>query len=249
MMAMAGVGLEDGRTRTALASVRERLATPHGIVLQQPAYSTYHLSSARSPRTRPGYKENAGVFCHTNPWLMIAEAIAGNAEGALDYYLRINPSAREAISDVHRCEPYVYAQMIAGRDAPTHGEAKNSWLTGTAAWNMVAISQWILGIRPEHDGLRVEPVIPAAWAGFRATRRFRGTTYDIEVVRAIPGWRVQHDVGPARRGRPADRRHADPAPRTRHAPRPGRCHPRVMRPIRHPAQPRPAAAPGGSTPC
>ncbi|MEO5965100.1 MAG: glycosyl hydrolase family 65 protein, partial [Candidatus Limnocylindrales bacterium] len=96
---------------------------------------------------------------------------------------RINPSAREAISDVHRCEPYVYAQMIAGRDAPTHGEAKNSWLTGTAAWNMVAISQWILGIRPEHDGLRVAPVIPADWDGFTVTRRFRGTTYEIAVRR------------------------------------------------------------------
>jgi cellobiose phosphorylase len=184
MMAMAGVGLEDGRTRTAIASVRERLATPHGIVVQQPAYATYHLELGEISSYPPGYKENAGVFCHTNPWLMIGEAITGNAEGALDYYLRINPSAREAISDVHRCEPYVYAQMIAGRDAPTHGEAKNSWLTGTAAWNMVAISQWILGIRPEHDGLRVEPVIPGSWTGFRATRQFRGTTYDIEVVRA-----------------------------------------------------------------
>ena len=183
IMAMAGVGLADGRTRTAIASVREHLATPHGIVLQQPAYSTYHLELGEISSYPPGYKENAGVFCHTNPWLMIAEAIDGNADGALDYYLRINPSAREAISDIHRCEPYVYAQMIAGRDAATHGEAKNSWLTGTAAWNMVAISQWILGIRPEHDGLRVEPVIPASWAGFRATRRFRGTTYEIEVVR------------------------------------------------------------------
>jgi cellobiose phosphorylase len=114
---------------------------------------------------------------------MIGEAITGDAEAAFDHYLRINPSAREAISDVHRCEPYVYAQMIAGRDAPTHGEAKNSWLTGTAAWNMVAISQWILGIRPEHEGLRVEPVIPVSWPGFRATRRFRGTTYEIEARR------------------------------------------------------------------
>jgi len=187
LMAMAGVGLEDGRTRTAIASVRERLATPHGIVVQQPAYATYHLELGEISSYPPGYKENAGVFCHTNPWLMIGEAITGNAEGALDYYLRINPSAREAISDVHRCEPYVYAQMIAGRDAPTHGEAKNSWLTGTAAWNMVAISQWILGIRPEHDGLRVEPVVPASWTGFRATRQFRGTTYDIGVVRASRG--------------------------------------------------------------
>ncbi len=183
LMAMAGVGLEDGRTRTALASVRERLATPHGIVLVQPAYTSYHLELGEISSYPPGYKENGGVFCHTNPWLMIAEAITGNGDGALDYYLRINPSAREAISDVHRCEPYVYAQMIAGRDAPTHGEAKNSWLTGTAAWNMVAISQWILGIRPEHDGLRVEPVLPSSWTGYRASRRFRGTTYDIEVAR------------------------------------------------------------------
>ncbi len=183
MMAMAGVGLDDGRTRTALASVRERLATPPGVQLQQPAYATYHLELGEISSYPPGYKENAGIFCHTNPWLMIAEAVTGNGEGALDYYLRINPSAREAISEVHRCEPYVYAQMIAGRDAAAHGEARNSWLTGTAAWNMVAISAWILGIRPEHDGLRVEPVIPGSWSGFRATRRFRGTTYDIEVSR------------------------------------------------------------------
>jgi cellobiose phosphorylase len=184
---LAGIGLEDGRAATALAAVRERLATPHGIILQQPPFSTYELRLGEISSYPPGYKENGGIFCHTNPWLMIAEARAGNAEGALDYYLRINPSARESISEIHRCEPYVYAQMIAGRDAPTHGEAKNSWLTGTAAWNMVAISQWILGIRPEHDGLRVEPVIPGSWAGFRATRRFRGTTYDIEVVRGSGG--------------------------------------------------------------
>jgi len=202
MMAMAGVGLGDGRTRAALASVRERLATPHGIVLQQPAYATYHLELGEISSYPPGYKENAGVFCHTNPWLMIAEVIAGNGDGALDYYLRINPSAREAISEVHKCEPYVYAQMIAGRDAPTPGEAKNSWLTGTAAWNMVAISQWILGIRPEHDGLRVEPVIPASWTGFRATRRFRGTTYDIEVVRRTAGEAAPgSDDGPTGRRR------------------------------------------------
>jgi cellobiose phosphorylase len=186
LMAMAGVGLTDGRARTALASVRERLATDHGIVLLQPAYTSYRLELGEISSYPPGYKENAGIFCHTNPWIVIGEAITGNAEGALDSYLRINPSAREAISEVHRCEPYVYAQMIAGRDAPTHGEAKNSWLTGTAAWNMVAISQWILGIRPEHHGLRIEPVIPASWPGFRATRRFRGTTYQIEVRRTGP---------------------------------------------------------------
>jgi cellobiose phosphorylase len=200
MAAMAGLGLADGRAATALASVRERLATPHGILLVQPAYTRYRLELGEISSYPPGYKENGSVFCHTNPWLMIAEAIAGNPDGALDYYLRINPSARESISDVHRCEPYVYAQMIAGRDAATEGEAKNSWLTGTAAWNMVAVSQWILGIRPEHDGLRVAPALPSAWTGFRATRRFRGTTYDVEVRRAGPG----NDVAVAVDGRLLD---------------------------------------------
>jgi cellobiose phosphorylase len=107
--------------------------------------------------------------------------MVGHGDQAFDYYLRINPSAREELSEIHRCEPYVYAQMIAGKDAPTHGEAKNSWLTGTAAWNYVAITQWILGIRPELDGLRIDPCIPAAWNGFRARRIFRGAAYEIQV--------------------------------------------------------------------
>jgi cellobiose phosphorylase len=118
---------------------------------------------------------------------MIAETLLGNGDRAYDYYLRINPSAREQISDVHRCEPYVYAQMIAGRDAYAPGEAKNSWLTGTAAWNYVAISQWILGIRPMYDGLLINPVIPSSWEGFRATRQFRGARYVIQVRRKGPG--------------------------------------------------------------
>lgn len=184
---MAGIGVEDGMAKQALESVRERLATPHGIVLQQPAYSRYYLNLGEISTYPPGYKENAGIFCHTNPWIMIAEAIVGNGDGAYDYYLRINPSAREHISELHTCEPYVYAQMIAGRDAPTHGEAKNSWLTGTAAWNYVAITQWILGIRPTLDGLEIAPVIPSSWPGFRATRQHRGVCYEITVTRQGPG--------------------------------------------------------------
>ena len=184
---LAGIGLEDGIARKALNSVRRHLATPHGIVLQQPAYSQYYIHLGEISSYPPGYKENAGIFCHNNPWVIIAEAMLGNGDAAHDYYARINPSAREPISDVHRCEPYVYAQMIAGRDAPTHGEAKNSWLTGTAAWNFYAITQWILGIRPEYEGLRIEPVIPERWTGFTATRRFRGVTYKIRVERAGPG--------------------------------------------------------------
>ena len=184
---LAGIGLDDGMARRALDSVRRYLATPHGIILQQPAYSRYYLNLGEISSYPPGYKENAGIFCHNNPWVMIAEAMAGNGDDAHDYYSRINPSAREPLGDLHRCEPYVYAQMIAGRDAPTYGEAKNSWLTGTAAWNYYAITQWILGVRPEHDGLRIAPVIPERWSGFQATRRFRGVTYQIQVERCGPG--------------------------------------------------------------
>jgi cellobiose phosphorylase len=178
---LAGVGVENGIATRALDSVRERLATEHGIVLVHPAYRRYHLELGEISSYPPGYKENAGVFCHTNPWVMIAEAMIGRGDAAFDYYRRINPSAREDLSDLHRCEPYVYAQMIAGKEAATPGEAKNSWLTGTAAWNLVAISQWILGIRAELGGLRIDPVLPAAWPGFTASRRFRGATYEISV--------------------------------------------------------------------
>ena len=166
-----------------LASVNERLATEHGIVLQQPAFSRYYLQLGEISSYPPGFKENASIFCHTNPWMMIGEAIAGHGDQAFDYYKRICPAAREGISEIHRCEPYVYAQTIAGRDNPRHGEAKNSWLTGTAAWNYVAITQWILGIRPAYDGLQIAPVIPMDWQGFTATRIFRGVTYHITVER------------------------------------------------------------------
>jgi len=187
---LAGIGLEDGLAAAALDSVYQLLATEHGIMLQQPAYSRYYLHLGEISSYPPGYKENAGIFCHNNPWVMIAEARLGHGDRAHDYYLRINPSAREPISELHRCEPYVYPQMIAGRDAPTHGEAKNSWLTGTAAWNYYAITQWILGIRPSYDGLEIAPVIPAGWPGFRATRKFRGTTYYITARRAGSGNQV-----------------------------------------------------------
>jgi cellobiose phosphorylase len=155
-----------------LAAAKELLATPHGIILQQPAYSHYYLHLGEISSYPPGYKENAGVFCHTNPWIMIAEAKVGHGDQAYDYYTRINPSAREAISEVHRCEPYAYAQMIAGRDAPMHGEAKNSWLTGTAAWNYVAVMQWILGIRPTYAGLQIAQSYPATGLASRPHASF-----------------------------------------------------------------------------
>lgn len=191
---MAGIGKEQGCAEKTLVSVGRHLATPHGIVLQQPAYSQYYLHLGEISSYPPGYKENAGIFCHTNPWIMIAEALTGHGEQALDYYLRICPSAREAISEVHRCEPYVYAQMIAGKDAPTHGEAKNSWLSGTAAWNYAAITQYILGVRPDWNGLKIAPVVPADWKGFTVTRTFRGVTYEISIERQGAGNNVSLTV-------------------------------------------------------
>jgi cellobiose phosphorylase len=184
---LAGIGLEDGLAQKALESVNKFLATPHGIVLQQPAFSRYYLHLGEISSYPPGYKENAGIFCHNNPWVIIAETLIGNGDRAFDYYLRINPSAREKISQLHRCEPYVYAQMIAGRDAPTHGEAKNSWLTGTAAWNYVAITQFILGVRPTYEGLMIAPVIPSNWKGFSVSRVFQGVSYNINVRREGKG--------------------------------------------------------------
>ena len=194
MCVMAGLGVENGCAEQALDSVARRLATPHGILLLQPAYSRYYLNLGEISSYPPGYKENGSVFCHTNPWVMIAETKIGRGDRAHDYYRRINPSAREDLSEMHRCEPYVYAQMIAGSDASTFGEAKNSWLTGTAAWNYVAITQHILGIRATHEGLQVSPVIPEAWQGFEAVRQFRGVKYSIHVERAGAGSRARIEV-------------------------------------------------------
>ena len=191
---MADLGVDNGCAEKALDSVNEHLATPHGIVLQQPAFSKYYLHLGEISSYPPGYKENAGIFCHSNPWIMIAETKIGRGDKAHDYYSRINPSAREEISELHRCEPYVYAQMIAGKDAATHGEAKNSWLTGTAAWNYVAITQWILGIRPTYDGLQVAPVVPSAWKNFEVARMYQGVRYVILVERKGTGNEVKLEV-------------------------------------------------------
>jgi cellobiose phosphorylase len=188
---LAGLGLNNGFAQKTLESVNKILATRHGIMLQQPAYSKYFLNLGEISSYPPGYKENAGIFCHNNPWVIIAETKVGNGNRAFDYYSRINPSAREKIVDLHKCEPYVYAQMIAGKDAPTHGEAKNSWLTGTAAWNYYAITQFILGIHPTYEGLVVSPVCPTAWKEFTVSRFFQGVRYNIYVRRKGKGNSVQ----------------------------------------------------------
>ena len=184
---MAGIGHRDGFARKALDSVAEHLATPHGIGLVDPPYNQYHLELGEISSYPPGYKENGGIFCHANPWIVIAETMVGNVERAFDYYRRITPAYREEQSDVHRLEPYVYAQMIAGKAAPRHGEAKNSWLTGTAAWNYVAVTQYILGIRPGYRGLIVDPCCPDTLCPVTVKRRFRGTTYRIKIRRAEKG--------------------------------------------------------------
>ena len=182
MCIMAGLGLEDGRALKALTSVNQHLACEYGIVLNNPAFTKYLVHLGEISSYPEGYKENAGVFCHNNPWIIIAETMTGNGYRAFDYYSRITPAYLEEISDLHRTEPYVYSQMIAGKDAFRPGEAKNSWLTGTAAWCYYAVTQYILGIRPDYDGLMVDPCIPPEWGGFTVRRRFRGATYNIEVV-------------------------------------------------------------------
>jgi cellobiose phosphorylase len=178
---MAGIGLEDGRAEKALDSVKERLDCEYGIVLNNPAFTKYVIEYGEISTYPAGYKENAGIFCHNNPWIIIGETMIGRGEQAFEYYKKIAPSYLEEISDLHKTEPYVYAQMIAGKDAFKPGEAKNSWLTGTAAWNYYAITQYILGIQPDYDGLVIDPCIPKDWNGFKVNRSFRGAMYAIEV--------------------------------------------------------------------
>ncbi len=176
----------------ALDSVSELLGTDHGLVLQYPAYTSYRIELGEVSTYPPGYKENGGIFCHNNPWVMIAETMVGRGERAFDYYRRITPAYREDISEIHRLEPYVYAQMIAGKQAPRHGEAKNSWLTGTAAWNFVTVSQYLLGVRPSYEGLVIDPQIGPDVPSWEVTRVIRGATYRISVTNSgAPGSRAR----------------------------------------------------------
>jgi cellobiose phosphorylase len=179
--AMAGIGMEEGMVKKSLDSVKKYLDCEHGIVLNNPAFTEYVVEYGEISSYPAGYKENAGIFCHNNPWIIIGETVLGRGDMAWDYFRKICPSYTEDISELHKVEPYVYAQMIAGKDAFKPGEAKNSWLTGTAAWNYYAITQFILGIKPGYSGLEVDPCIPADWKGFSVSRKFRGATYKIEV--------------------------------------------------------------------
>ena len=178
---MAGIGLEDGLVEKALDSVKERLDCEYGIVLNNPAYTKYHIEYGEISTYPEGYKENAGIFCHNNPWIIIGETVLGRGDQAWEYFRKICPAYLEDISELHKTEPYVYSQMIAGKDAFKPGEAKNSWLTGTAAWNFYTISQYILGIRPGYSGLEIDPCVPAEWQSFEVSRKFRGSSFDIIV--------------------------------------------------------------------
>ena len=178
---MAGIGTDNGLAVRALRSVEEKLDTKYGIVLLQPAYTSYHPELGEITSYPEGYKENAGIFCHNNPWISIAETVVGHGNRAFDVYKKICPAYLQDVSDLHKTESYVYSQMIAGIDAAHFGEAKNSWLTGTAAWTFTNISQYILGIRPEFDGLCIDPCIPDYMKEFSVKRTFRGAEYNIHI--------------------------------------------------------------------
>ncbi|MFH1619577.1 MAG: glycosyl transferase, partial [bacterium] len=169
------------RAKKCMDSVKEHLATEHGIMILTPPYSEFHHELGSISIYPPGLKENGAIFCHPNPWAMIAECILGRGNQAFEYYKAILPATKNNIPDIHKVEPYIYCQMIAGRDHKNFGEGKNSWLTGTAAWNFVAISNWILGVRADYKGLLIDPCIPDKWKGFSVKRHFRGCDYLIVV--------------------------------------------------------------------
>ena len=178
---LAGIGVKEGLAEKALKSVEEKLDTKYGVMILQPAYTKYHLELGEVSSYPPGYKENGGIFCHNNPWVSIAETVLGHGDRAFEIYKKTCPAFIEEISEIHCTEPYVYSQMVAGRDAKFFGQGKNSWLTGTAAWTFVNVSQYILGVYPTHKGLSIDPCVPGDFGDFTLTRRFRGAVYRITV--------------------------------------------------------------------
>lgn len=179
--AMAEIGKAQGMPEKALDAVKKYLDTEHGIVLNYPAYSRYHIELGEQSSYPAGYKENGGIFCHNNPWVIIAETRCGRGDDAWDHYTKIAPAwIRD--QKIHRTEPYVYSQCMAGKESALPGEAKNSWLTGTAAWNWVTVSQFILGIHPGYDGIVFDPCIPSSLKEYTVRRRIRGARYTITVL-------------------------------------------------------------------
>ena len=180
---MAGIGLEEGLCDKALDSVKERMECEHGIVLNNPAYTHYHVEMGEISSYPEGYKENAGIFCHNNPWVIIGETVAGRGNDAWKHYTKILPSyVEEKYQTLHKVEPYVNCQMVAGKDAARPGEGKNSWLTGTAAWMWYTVSEFILGVKPTYNGLLIDPCLPETAKEYSVTRRFRGAEFNIHVT-------------------------------------------------------------------
>ena len=210
---MAGIGLEEGFVERSLDSVKERLECEHGIVLNNPAFTTYHVEMGEISSYPEGYKENAGIFCHNNPWVIIGETVAARGDDAWSHYKKILPSyVEEDRQTLHKVEPYVNCQMVAGKDAYRPGEGKNSWLTGTAAWMWYTVSEFILGIKPHYDGLLIDPCLPKTAHNYTVTRRFRGAEYEIHVSNpkgvskgvakmTVDGMPIEDAVVPAQPGR------------------------------------------------
>ncbi|MVC78042.1 glycosyl transferase [Vibrio cholerae] len=173
---------EQERATQALNSVYTKLNTANGIKLSTPGYNGFNPNLGGVSTYPPGAKENGGIFLHSNPWVMIAEAKMGNGDRAYEYYRQINPASKNDVIDIFESEPYCYPQNILGDEHPQFGLGRNAWLSGTSSWTYVAGTQWILGVRPDIDGLIVDPCIPSDWKEFRVKRQFRGATYHIHVT-------------------------------------------------------------------
>jgi len=203
MCVMAGIGIDDGKAVQAMDSVRERLLGKYGVELLAPCYTVYHKELGEITSYPPGYKENGSIFCHNNPWISIAETELGRGDNAFDIYRRTCPVYQHEHSDVRRVEPYVYAQTVAARASYDEGAARNSWLTGTAAWTFVNISQYILGVKPSLEGLKIDPCIPGDWEKYSIIRKYQGAEFEIHVVNTgayslkVDGTLVEGKVIPA----------------------------------------------------
>jgi len=171
------------RAQTAMESVNKHLNTQYGLKLSAPGYNGFDRNIGGVTTYPPGAKENGGIFLHTNPWAMIAETLLGHGDRAFQYYTQINPAAKNDRIEMYEAEPYCYPQNILGDEHGQFGLARNTWLSGTSSWTYVASTQWILGLRPEIGGLRIDPCLPSAWEGFSAVRTFRGATYHIQVTK------------------------------------------------------------------
>ena len=187
MCVMAGIGTDDGKAVQALDSVRAKLLGKYGVELLTPCYTVYHKELGEITSYPEGYKENGSIFCHNNPWISIAETVVGRGDNAFDIYRRTCPAYQEEGSDIRKAEPYIYAQTVAARASYHEGAARNSWLTGTASWSFVNISQYILGVKPTPAGLMVDPCLPAELNEYTVERRYRGAVYHIHVVKGGKG--------------------------------------------------------------